>query len=134
MVTVLNCNGHGTRSYGGNHVFPPSCFQQQYIFVHRALLESLQCGDPQLSYQDFEGAHSGLTIVSPDSDKSQLQEQFEVCQMSSVENTKRVVGAGDNFTYELSFVVHIPWVFLFIIIEFLKVHYKKDKPCYLSKM
>ena len=75
-------------------------FQEQYIFIHDAILESVICGDTEIS---LRVALKNLAEKSPEDSTSQLQRQFEVCMqdfqsINSVSNTLFIVAAGTNFS------------------------------------
>ncbi len=55
-----------------------SVFQDQYVFLHDAVFESLTCGSTQLHGWELNDILTRLATVSPYTGKSGYQHQFEV--------------------------------------------------------
>ncbi len=61
------------------NVFMCLCHQQeQYVFVHDALLEALKCGDTSIPCVDFRRRYAELHKHNPNTDKERLLEEFQV--------------------------------------------------------
>ena len=58
--------------------YPLSYIQQQYIFLHDAILEYIVCGLTEVPCENFPKELAKLKIINPTSGKSKLQNQFEV--------------------------------------------------------
>ena len=56
--------------------------QEQYIFVYDALLEALKSGDTSIPCVDFRQKFLDLQRVNPDTDKTFLEEEYEVSECS----------------------------------------------------
>lgn len=55
--------------------------QDQYGFIHDAVLESLICGETQIPAQNLPKAMKQLESIDPKSGKSGYEVQFEVCMI-----------------------------------------------------
>lgn len=55
--------------------------QEQYTFVHDAVLESLTCGTTEIQSRDFIDAVDSLYEMTPKTGKSGFQSQFDVCKL-----------------------------------------------------
>lgn len=53
-------------------------FQEQYIFIHDAILEACLCGETAIPMNEFEVAYKELLRVDSQSNSSQLREEFQV--------------------------------------------------------
>ena len=56
----------------------PMSSQEQYAFIHDVVLESLTCGDTQVSARDLKSVISRLKTRDQMTGKTQLEAQFEV--------------------------------------------------------
>ena len=52
--------------------------QEQYIFIHDAILESVICGNTEISPENFRQVVSNLRMVDKKDGKIQLQREYEV--------------------------------------------------------
>ena len=52
--------------------------QEQYVFIHDAVLESIVCGNTQIPAEDFRTTFEALKQAKPDADESGFQAQFNV--------------------------------------------------------
>ena len=52
--------------------------QEQYVFIHDAVFESVTCGNTQIPGWELSGTTSRLGQVSAHTGKSGFQHQFEV--------------------------------------------------------
>ena len=50
--------------------------QPQYVFIHDALLEALECGVTEVAARNLKEQYRGLGIVNPVTAKSRLQTEF----------------------------------------------------------
>ena len=53
-------------------------FQEQYVFIHDAILESVTCGDTEISSANLRLALKKLIKKNPQDNTSPLQTQFKV--------------------------------------------------------
>ena len=53
-------------------------FQEQYMFIHDAILEQVTCGDTQISAGQLHSAVQNLTKIDQLTFKTGLQTQFDV--------------------------------------------------------
>ena len=53
-------------------------FQEQYIFLHQALVEALQTSDSPVDEDEFENYYNQMLIKDPRSGLSRLQDEFNV--------------------------------------------------------
>ena len=58
-------------------IFP--LFQNQYAFIYDALLEAVIVGDTEIGVKDLSARISDLERINPETNKSLLVEEFEVC-------------------------------------------------------
>ena len=61
--------------------------QEQYIFIHDAVLESVTCGDTEISSANLRLALRRLNRVNEKDSMTQLQTQFKVMTTSQTEHT-----------------------------------------------
>ena len=61
------------------HACMPMSSQEQYAFIHDVVLESLTCGDTQISARDLKCVISRLKSRDQMTGKTQFEAQFEVC-------------------------------------------------------
>lgn len=54
-------------------------FQRQYVFIHDALLEAIECGDTDVSARDLNEQYRLLCALDDTMQKTMLQMEFEVC-------------------------------------------------------
>ena len=58
---------------------PPPWPQDQYIFLHDAILESVMCGNTQIQVSNIHISLNTFETKDPTSNKTGLEAQFEVC-------------------------------------------------------
>lgn len=63
---------HSTYSF---YVF---VFQEQYIFIHDAILEACLCGETAILVNEFAVTYKEMLRVDSQSNSSQLREEFQV--------------------------------------------------------
>ena len=56
----------------------PMSSQEQYAFIHDVVLESLTCGDTQISARDLKSVISRLKTRHKTTGKTQFEAEFEV--------------------------------------------------------
>ncbi len=61
--------------------------QPQYVFVHDALLESIECGETEVVARDLRDQYRHLGLLDTTLGKTGLQIEFEVFP-ASVEHSK----------------------------------------------
>lgn len=54
------------------------CPQEQYVFIHDAILEACLCGETPILVNEFSVAYRELLRVDSQSNSSQLREEFQV--------------------------------------------------------
>lgn len=54
------------------------CLQPQYIFLHDALLEAIECGVTEVAARDLQNQYQELSKVNPASRKTGFYNQFQV--------------------------------------------------------
>ena len=57
--------------------------QEQYVFIHDAILESLTCGDTEVNSANMRVAMKKLNQLDPKVNMTRLQTQFKVNHMLS---------------------------------------------------
>ena len=55
-------------------------FQEQYIFIHDAILEACLCGETTIPVSEFKATYKEMIRIDPQSNSSQLREEFQVGQ------------------------------------------------------
>jgi len=60
-------------------VSPPCPNQEQYVFIHDAVLESLICGDTQIPASGLVGAIEKLKKRDSETGSTGFETQFHVC-------------------------------------------------------
>lgn len=59
--------------------FLPLNFQSQYVFLHKAVLEAIECGDTEINAPDLRVKMIQLNRTDPDnSDETLMEKQFKV--------------------------------------------------------
>ncbi|XP_041068540.1 receptor-type tyrosine-protein phosphatase U isoform X1 [Carcharodon carcharias] len=51
--------------------------EEQYIFIHDAILEACLCGDTSISVCEFKSTYKEMVRIDPQSNSSQLKEEFQ---------------------------------------------------------
>ncbi len=59
------------------------CVQDQYVFIHDAILESVTCGDTQISAGDLRRQIQKMSAVAPGKTTSGFQYQFQILEQVS---------------------------------------------------
>lgn len=57
-------------------------FQEQYIFIHDAILEACLCGETAILVNEFAVTYKEMLRVDSQSNSSQLREEFQVSLVS----------------------------------------------------
>ena len=58
--------------------YPPLLTQPQYIFIHDAILEALECGVTEVAARDLRDQYKRLGVIFERSGKTALQTEYEV--------------------------------------------------------
>lgn len=58
--------------------FVPIAFQEQYVFIHDAILEACLCGETSIPVAEFALSYKDMLKVDTQSNTSQLREEFQV--------------------------------------------------------
>ena len=53
-------------------------FQRQYVFIHDALLEAIECGDTDVPARDLSEQFRSLCVLEDALQKTKIQLEFEV--------------------------------------------------------
>ena len=61
----------------------PTSPQEQYAFIHDVVLESVTCGDTQISARDLKSVILTLKTRDRMTGKTHFEAQFEVCSVTS---------------------------------------------------
>lgn len=59
-------------------------FQEQYIFIHDAILEACLCGETAILVNEFAVTYKEMLRVDSQSNSSQLREEFQVSVVRDV--------------------------------------------------
>ncbi|XP_005852925.2 PREDICTED: receptor-type tyrosine-protein phosphatase U-like, partial [Myotis brandtii] len=54
--------------------------EEQYIFIHDAILEACLCGETTIPVSEFKATYKEMIRIDPQSNSSQLREEFQVGQ------------------------------------------------------
>lgn len=71
-------------------------FQEQYVFVHDAILEACLCGNTAIPVCDFRAIYYNISRLDPQTNSSQIKDEFQV---STHTQLMLVIGVGINWTY-----------------------------------
>lgn len=63
-----------------NSLYSLLLFQEQYIFIHDAILEACLCGETTIPVSEFKATYKEMIRIDPQSNSSQLREEFQVGQ------------------------------------------------------
>lgn len=63
---------------GNTNLFHLLSFQEQYIFIHDAILEACLCGETAILVNEFAVTYKEMLRVDSQSNSSQLREEFQV--------------------------------------------------------
>lgn len=58
--------------------FPCCLSQEQYVFIHDAILEACLCGETAIPVNEFALTYKEMLKVDSQSNTSQLREEFQV--------------------------------------------------------
>lgn len=58
--------------------YPLCVFQEQYVFIHDAILEACLCGETAIPVTEFALTYKEMLKVDSQSNSSQLKEEFQV--------------------------------------------------------
>ena len=64
-----------------------SCTQEQYRFIHDAILESIVCGKTQVNSGELRSMIEIMKMIDPATEKTKFQAQFDV-RMTLISSTK----------------------------------------------
>lgn len=68
-------------------VFPMlSVSQEQYVFIHDAILEACLCGETAIPVNEFALTYKEMLKVDSQSNTSQLREEFQVIHTTSAQS------------------------------------------------
>lgn len=68
-------------------VFPMlSVSQEQYVFIHDAILEACLCGETAIPVNEFALTYKEMLKVDSQSNTSQLREEFQVMDTTSAQS------------------------------------------------
>ena len=81
MCAVSHCIQH---THTHTHTHHEWCLQEQYIFIHDAILESVTCGDTQIEASNLRVAMRKLNEVPHNSTGNGYQQQFSETRKASL--------------------------------------------------
>ena len=61
--------------------------QEQYIFLHDALLEALKCGETTIPCKSFRTRYAQLCQINPETGRVKVEDEFEVSTVRDVQFT-----------------------------------------------
>lgn len=53
-------------------------FQEQYVFVHDAILEACLCGNTAIPVCEFRAIYYNISRLDPQTNSSQIKDEFQV--------------------------------------------------------
>lgn len=60
-------------------LFPsPLTLQEQYVFVHDAILEACLCGNTAIPVCEFRSLYYNISRLDPQTNSSQIKDEFQV--------------------------------------------------------
>lgn len=57
---------------------PPLSLQEQYVFVHDAILEACLCGNTAIPVCEFRSLYYNISRLDPQTNSSQIKDEFQV--------------------------------------------------------
>lgn len=109
------------------HFSPLSVCQEQYVFIHDAILEACLCGETAIPVSEFALTYKEMLKVDSQSNSSQLREEFQVTQISEerevivfVEKKSKETGATPATLLKLKNI--ILWTQKFFLVSALHSH------------
>lgn len=63
-----------------------SVSQEQYVFIHDAILEACLCGETAIPVNEFALTYKEMLKVDSQSNTSQLREEFQVIHTTSTQS------------------------------------------------
>lgn len=75
------------KSHHLSHLSSSYKLQEQYVFIHDAILEACLCGETAIPVSEFALTYKDILRVDTQSNTSQLREEFQVRVFSSVRFT-----------------------------------------------
>ena len=75
--------------------------QQQYIFLHDALLEAIECGVTEVAARDLQNQLQSLSEPDPVTDKTGLEKIFEV-RLHQLFNKQRTLSITTHLFFSLT--------------------------------
>lgn len=57
---------------------PRSTWQEQYVFVHDAILEACLCGNTAIPVCEFRSLYYNISRLDPQTNSSQIKDEFQV--------------------------------------------------------
>lgn len=71
-------------------------FQEQYVFVHDAILEACLCGNTAIPVCEFRAIYYNISRLDPQTNSSQIKDEFQV---STHTQLMLVICGGINWAY-----------------------------------
>lgn len=60
------------------HFSLPLTLQEQYVFVHDAILEACLCGNTAIPVCEFRSLYYNISRLDPQTNSSQIKDEFQV--------------------------------------------------------
>lgn len=70
------CPGHS--SSHPDPSLPSMAWQEQYVFVHDAILEACLCGNTAIPVCEFRSLYYNISRLDPQTNSSQIKDEFQV--------------------------------------------------------
>lgn len=94
---------HGHRPQGGCPALRPPCLpsatlpaplalQEQYVFVHDAILEACLCGNTAIPVCEFRSLYYNISRLDPQTNSSQIKDEFQVGARLRLRGTEHARG------------------------------------------
>lgn len=78
MVQTLVCCVESDVNPSVPNVVLSSPFQEQYVFVHDAILEACLCGNTAIPVCEFRAIYYNISRIDPQTNSSQIKDEFQV--------------------------------------------------------
>lgn len=72
----------------------PFPFQEQYVFVHDAILEACLCGNTAIPVCEFRAIYYNISRIDPQTNSSQIKDEFQVKNLKKEKKKRRIKRVG----------------------------------------
>ncbi len=73
--------------------------QEQYVFVHDAILEACLCGNTAIPVCEFRAIYYNISRLDPQTNSSQIKDEFQVSTRNHTHTLVVFMGALTGLTY-----------------------------------